>query len=210
MPKTMGILGRKIGMTRVYNEMGRSIPVTVIEAGPCTVLQKKTADKEGYGAIQVGFLEKKASRLNKAEAGHCKRAGAVGFYHISEFRVSDPEAYELGQRVTVKELMNIGDMIHVSGTSKGRGFQGVVKRHGFKGGGATHGSMFHRAPGSIGCSAWPSRVVKGRKLPGHMGDNLVTQKNLKIVDIRAEENILLVHGAVPGAKNGLLKIFIQG
>jgi large subunit ribosomal protein L3 len=106
--------------------------------------------------------------------------------------------------------MNIGDTIHVSGTSKGRGFQGVVKRHGFKGGRATHGSMFHRAPGSIGCSAWPSRVVKGRKLPGHMGDNLVTQKNLKIVDIRAEENILLVHGAIPGAKNGLLKIFIQG
>ncbi|MHB8791395.1 MAG: 50S ribosomal protein L3 [Desulfobulbaceae bacterium] len=209
MPKTMGILGRKVGMTRVYNEMGRSIPVTVIEAGPCTVLQKKTAAGEGYNAIQVGFLEKKASRLNKPETGHCKRSGASGFYHISEFRVSDPEAFELGQQVTVKELMNIGDMIHVSGTSKGRGFQGVIKRHGFKGGKASHGSMFHRAPGSIGCSAYPSRVVKGRKMPGHMGDNLVTQKNLKIVDIRAEENILLVHGAVPGAKNGLIKIFIQ-
>ena len=210
MPKTMGILGRKVGMTRVYNEMGRSIPVTVIEAGPCTVLQKKTTDNEGYNAIQVGFLAKKASRLNKAETGHCKRSGASGFYHISEFRVSDPGAYELGQQVTVKELLQIGDKVHISGTSKGRGFQGVVKRHGFRGGGATHGSMFHRAPGSIGCSAWPSRVVKGRRLPGHMGDELVTQKNLKIVDIRAEENILLVHGAVPGAKNGLVKIFVKG
>ncbi|MFZ5797194.1 MAG: 50S ribosomal protein L3 [Desulfobulbaceae bacterium] len=209
MPKTMGILGRKVGMTRVYNEMGRSIPVTVIEAGPCTVLQKKTMAGEGYNAIQVGFLEKKPSRLNKAEAGHCKRSGAGGFYHITEFRVSDPEAYELGQQVTVKELVNIGDKIHISGTSKGRGFQGVVKRHGFKGGRATHGSMFHRAPGSIGCSAWPSRVVKGRRMPGHMGDDLVTEKNLKIVDIRPDENILLVHGAVPGAKNGLIKIFIQ-
>jgi large subunit ribosomal protein L3 len=196
-------------MTRVYNEMGRSIPVTVIEAGPCTVLQKKTMAGEGYNAIQVGFLEKKPSRLNKAEAGHCKRSGAGGFYHITEFRVSDPEAYELGQQVTVKELVNIGDKIHISGTSKGRGFQGVVKRHGFKGGRATHGSMFHRAPGSIGCSAWPSRVVKGRRMPGHMGDALVTEKNLKIVDIRPDENILLVHGAVPGAKNGLIKIFIK-
>ena len=210
MPKTMGILGRKVGMTRVYNEMGRSFPVTVIEAGPCTVLQKKTAANEGYNAIQVGFLEKKASRLNKAESGHCKRSGATGFYHISEFRVSDPDAYELGQQVTVTGLLNIGDKVHISGTSKGRGFQGVVKRHGFKGGKASHGSMFHRAPGSIGCSAWPSRVVKGRKLPGHMGDALVTEKNLKIVDIRPDENILLVHGAVPGAKNGLVKIYLKG
>jgi len=210
MPKTMGILGRKIGMTRVYNEVGRSIPVTVIEAGPCTVLQKKTIDNEGYNAIQVGFLEKKASRVNKPAAGHFKRSGSNCFYHVSEFRVKDPEAYELGQQVTVKELLQIGDNVDVSSKSKGRGFQGVVKRHGFAGGRATHGSMFHRAPGSIGSSAWPSRVVKGRKLPGQMGNTLVTQKNLKVVDIREDEHILLVKGAVPGAKNGLIKIYTKG
>lgn len=210
MSKTMGILGRKIGMTRVYNEVGRSIPVTVIEAGPCTVLQKKTIDNEGYNAIQVGFLEKKASRVNKPAAGHFKRSGSSCFYHVSEFRVKDPEAYELGQQVTVKELLQIGDNVDVSSKSKGRGFQGVVKRHGFAGGRATHGSMFHRAPGSIGSSAWPSRVVKGRKLPGQMGNTLVTQKNLKVVDIREDEHILLVKGAVPGAKNGLIKIYTKG
>jgi large subunit ribosomal protein L3 len=209
MPKTLGILGRKLGMTRVYNEVGRSIPVTVIEAGPCTVLQKKTIDNEGYNAIQVGFLEKKASRVNKPDAGHFKRSGSSGFYHVSEFKVKDPEAYELGQQLTVKELLNIGDNVDVSSKSKGRGFQGVVKRYGFAGGRATHGSMFHRAPGSIGSSAWPSRVVKGKKLPGRMGNALVTQKNLKVVDIREDEHILLVKGAVPGAKNGLIKIYTK-
>lgn len=210
MPKTLGILGRKLGMTRVYNEVGRSIPVTVIEAGPCTVLQKKTIDNEGYNAIQVGFLEKKASRVNKPDAGHFKRSGSSGFYHVSEFRVKDPAAYELGQQVTVKELLNIGDNVDVSSKSKGRGFQGVVKRHGFAGGRSTHGSMFHRAPGSIGSSAWPSRVVKGKKLPGRMGNTLVTQQNLKVVDIREDEHILLLKGAVAGAKNGLIKIFTKG
>lgn len=206
----MGILGRKVGMTRIYNEHGRSIPVTVIEAGPCTVLQRKTTGHEGYDAIQVGFLEKKPSRVNKPATGHFKRAGAAGFYHISEFRVTDPESYELGQQLTVKEVLNIGDKVDISGKSKGRGFQGVIKRHGFAGGRATHGSMFHRAPGSIGCSAWPSRVVKGKKMPGQMGNTLVTNKNLKVIDIRVDENILLIQGAVPGAKNGLVKIFTKG
>lgn len=196
-------------MTRVYNELGRSIPVTVIEAGPCTVLQKKTSDHEGYDAIQVGFLEKKASRVNKPEAGHFKRSGTTGFYHVSEFRVADPASYELGQQISVKEMLSIGDTVHISGKTKGRGFQGVMKRHGFAGGGAGHGSNFHRAPGSIGCSAWPARVVKGKKMPGQMGNDLVTQKNLKIIDIREDDNILLVQGTVPGAKNGLIKIFTK-
>ncbi len=209
MPKTQGILGRKIGMTRVYNEHGRSIPVTVIEAGPCTILQKKTEAKEGYNAIQVGFLEKKASRLNKPEAGHFKRSGGKGFYHVREFRVSDPDAYELGQQIMVSELLKIGDKVDITGRAKGRGFQGVMKRHGFGGGKASHGSGFHRAPGSIGCSAWPGRVIKGKKLPGRMGNNVVTQKNLTVVDIREEDNILLVEGAVPGAKNGLLSIYTR-
>jgi len=210
MPKTIGILGRKIGMTRVYNENGRSIPVTVIETGPCTVLQKKTVGTEGYDAIQVGFQEKKAARVNSPLAGHFKRSESTGFYYISEFRVKNPDEYELGQKIRLNELFTIGDKIDISGRSKGRGFQGVVKRHGFAGGRATHGSMFHRAPGSIGSSAWPSRVVKGRKLPGQMGNSMVTQKNLTVVDIREEDNILLVAGAVPGAKNGIVSIYTKG
>ena len=203
MPKTKGILGRKIGMTRVYDENGRSIPVTVIEAGPCTILQKKTVQKEGYNAIQLGFLEKKESKLNKPEAGHFKRSGGKGFYHVREFRVENPESYEVGQQVTLTEMAAIGDMIDIAGKSKGRGFQGVIKRHGFRGGRATHGSDFHRAP------AWPSRVLKGKKMPGRMGNETVTQKNLKIIDIRNDENVLLVRGTVPGAKNGLLNIFTK-
>ncbi len=209
MPKTKGILGRKVGMTRVYDEHGRSTPVTVIEAGPCTILQKKTIEKEGYNAIQIGFLEKKESRLNKPEAGHFKRSGGKGFYHIKEFRVTDPESYELGQQITVAEILKIGESVDITGKTKGRGFQGVIKRHGFAGGKATHGSGFHRAPGSIGCSAYPGRVVKGKKLPGQMGNAKVTQKNLKIVDIRDDDNVLLVKGAVPGSKNGLLCIYTK-
>lgn len=209
MPKTIGILGRKLGMTRVYNQHGKSIPVTVIEAGPCTILQKKTVENEGYNAIQVGFLEKKSSRVNKADAGHCKKAGKDGFYHVREFRVNDPAGYELGQEINLNELLKIGDKVDVSGKTKGRGFQGVIKRHGFSGGRATHGSMFHRAPGSIGCSAFPSRVIKGKKLPGQMGNNLITTKNLTVVDIRDDENILLLYGAVPGSKDSVISIFTK-
>ena len=209
MPNTIGLLGKKIGMTRIYSEMGQAIPVTVIQAGPCVVLQKKTEAREGYNAIQVGFDPKKESRVNKPQAGHFKAAGKGGFYHIKEFRVADPDAYELGQEIQLAELVKIGDQVHISGRSKGRGFQGVVKRHGFKGGRKTHGSMFHRRPGSIGSSAWPSRVVKGKRLPGHMGTDLLTKKNLTVVDIRADENIMLVRGAVPGAKQGLLQIYTK-
>lgn len=209
MPNTMGLLGKKIGMTRIYSELGQAIPVTVIEAGPCVVLQKKTEAKEGYNAIQVGFGPKKETRLNKPQAGHSKAAAKGGFYHIKEFRVVDPEAYELGQEILLGELVKIGDEVHISGRSKGRGFQGVIKRHGFKGGRKTHGSMFHRRPGSIGCSAWPSRVVKGKKMPGRMGNEQLTKKNLTVVDIRADENILLVKGSVPGAREGLLQIYTK-
>jgi len=209
MPNTIGLLGKKIGMTRIYSDLGQAIPVTVIQAGPCVVLQKKTEAREGYNAIQLGFDPKKESRLSKPQAGHFKAAGKGGFYHIREFRVTDPEAYELGQEIQLNELVKIGDQIHISGRSKGRGFQGVIKRHGFKGGRKTHGSMFHRRPGSIGCSAWPSRVVKGKKLPGHMGSDLLTKKNLTVVDVRADENILLVKGSVPGAKQGLLQIYTK-
>ena len=209
MPNTMGLLGKKIGMTRVYTEHGHAIPVTVIEAGPCVVLQKKTEAKEGYNAIQIGFGPKKESRLNKPQAGHFKASGKGGFYHVKEFRVADPGAYELGQEIQIADLVKIGDEIQISGRSKGRGFQGVIKRHGFKGGRKTHGSMFHRRPGSIGCSAWPSRVIKGKKLPGRMGNELLTQKNLTVVDVRADEHIMLVKGSVPGAKQGLLQIYTK-
>jgi len=207
MPKTMGILGKKLGMTRVYNEMGVAIPVTVIEAGPCTVLQVKTEGKEGYNAIQLGFDPKKQSRINKPQAGHFKKAGVEGYYHVREFRVENPGDFEVGQQLSLDAVLKTGDTVHVQGNSKGRGFQGVVRRHGFKGGRDTHGSMFHRAPGSIGCSAWPSRVIKGKRLPGRMGNETVLRKNIKVVDVRPEENVVLLRGSVPGATNGLLKIF---
>jgi len=207
MPTTVGLLGRKIGMTRVYDEFGRAIPVTVIEAGPCKILQKKTREKEGYDALQLGFQEKKATRVNKPLAGHFKRSGGQCFYHIREFRVENPAEWEAGQEVRASMLMKVGDLIDVTGHSKGRGFQGVVKRHGFRGGRDTHGSMFHRAPGSIGASAYPSRVIKGKRLPGHMGTTQVTQRNLVVVDIREDENLILVRGAVPGAENGIVQIY---
>lgn len=209
MPKTMGILGKKVGMTRVYSELGEATPVTVIEAGPCTVLQVKSEASDGYNAIQVGFSAKKASRVNKPMSGHFKKAGSDGFYHIREFRVVNPADYQTGQILSLESLFNVGDIIDIQGTSKGRGFQGVIKRHGFAGGGAGHGSGFHRAPGSIGCSAWPSRVMKGKKMPGRMGNDIVLKKNVIVIDVRTEDNVLLVKGPVPGANNGLIKIFTK-
>lgn len=205
----MGILGKKVGMTRVYSELGVATPVTVIEAGPCKVLQVKSDKTDGYNAIQVGFESKKESRINNPMKGHFKKAGGEGFYHVREFRVEDPEQYEVGQNLALQELFNVGDIVEIRGKSKGRGFQGVIKRHGFGGGGAGHGSGFHRAPGSIGCSAWPGRVVKGKKLPGRMGNDTVLKKNLLVIDVREEDNVILVKGPVPGAKNGLLQIFTK-
>jgi large subunit ribosomal protein L3 len=207
MPKKLGMLGKKVGMTRVYSEVGAAIAVTAIETGPCIVLQKKSVEKEGYNAIQVGFGSKRDNRLSKPMAGHVKAAGKGGFYHIKEFRVSDLENYELGQEIQVADLFKVGDLVDVSGLSKGRGFQGVVKRHGFKGGRKTHGSMFHRAPGSIGCSAYPSRVIKGKKMPGRMGNALVTKKNVMVIDVRPESNVMLVKGSLPGAKQSVVQIY---
>jgi len=209
MPKTMGILGKKVGMTRVYSELGEATPVTVIEAGPCTVLQVKTIEKDGYNAIQVGFGAKRASRVNKPLGGHFQKTGNDGFYHIREFRVNTPADYEAGQTLSLEDIFKVGDIVDVQGNSKGRGFQGVIKRHGFAGGGAGHGSGFHRAPGSIGCSAYPGRVIKGKKMPGRMGNDTVLKKNVIVVDIRTEDHVILVKGPVPGAKNGLLKIFTK-
>ncbi len=207
MPKTMGLLGKKIGMTRVYNDIGAVIPVTVIEAGPCKILQVKSEATDGYNAIQVGFGDKKAQRVNKPLAGHFKKAESDGFYNIREFRVSSAAEYQIGQDITLSELFKIGDTIDVQGISQGKGFQGVMKRHGFKGGPGGHGSNFHRAPGSIGCSAWPGRVVKGKKLPGRMGNDTVLKKNVLVIDVRDDDNLIIVKGPVPGAKQGLLKLF---
>ena len=194
-------------MTRVYSEVGQSIPVTVIEAGPCKVLQVKTPEVDGYSAIQVGYSDKKASRINKPATGHFSKSESEGFYFLREFRVEDAAEYTVGQMISLEEVMKVGDKVDVQGISKGRGFQGVIKRYGFAGGGAGHGSMFHRAPGSIGCSAYPGRVVKGKKMPGRKGNDTVLRKNVVVVDIRPEENVVLLKGPRPGAKNGLLKIY---
>jgi len=209
MPKTMGIIGKKVGMTRVYSELGVATPVTVIEAGPCKVLQVKTEAIDGYKAIQVGFGAKKESRVNKPMSGHFQKSGGEGYYHIREFRVEDPQQYEVGQQLNPQEIFNVGDVVDVQGVSKGRGFQGVMKRHGFAGGSAGHGSGFYRAPGSIGCSAYPGRVMKGKKMAGRMGNDTVLKKNVLVIDVREEDSAILVKGPVPGANNGLIQIFTK-
>lgn len=199
---SMGIIGKKIGMSQLFNG-GEIIPVTVIMAGPCTVVQKKTAEKDGYEAAQLAFEEeKKQKRVTKALAGHFKKANVPPSRHLRELRTG---GLEQGQQVTV-DIFKKGDLVSVTGVSKGKGFAGVMKRHNFRGGPGGHGSMFNRAPGSIGASAYPSRVWPGKKLPGHMGDATVTVKNLKVVEVRPDQNLLFVRGAVPGGENGLVLI----
>jgi large subunit ribosomal protein L3 len=199
-----GILGKKLGMSRLFLEEGRMMPVTIIQSGPCTLLQKKSREKDGYVAVQLGFVPKKASKVNKPEAGHLKKAElAGGMVYIREVPAEDLEAHTLGE-VIGPEIFEIGEKILVTAVSKGKGFAGVVKRWNFRGGKATHGCTAHRVPGSIGASSYPSRVFKGKKLPGHMGDRRVTVRNLKIVDIRPESNLVLLKGAVPGANGGLV------
>ncbi|MDR3308270.1 MAG: 50S ribosomal protein L3 [Coriobacteriales bacterium] len=199
------IVGRKLGMTQVWSEDDRLIPVTVIQAGPCTVTQIKTAEKEGYEAVQIGFGAIKPKRVNKPMKGHFDAAGVEPVRVLREVRVESGASYELGQQVTVEQFAEI-KKVHVSGISKGKGFAGVHKRHNFKGGPGGHGSHFHRAPGSVGQCATPSRVFKGLKLPGHMGTDKVTVKNLEVVRIDVEQNLLLVKGAVPGGKGALLSV----
>ncbi|MCL4078535.1 50S ribosomal protein L3 [Coriobacteriia bacterium Es71-Z0120] len=201
------ILGRKLGMTQVWGEGDRLIPVTVIEAGPCVVTQVRTKDRDGYAAIQIGFGDVKESRVNKPMAGHFKKAGVAPKRHLAEVRLDEAEAAQtkVGDTITV-EAFEPGSRVHITGTSKGKGFQGVMKRHNFRGGPGGHGSHFHREPGSIGQCASPSRVLKGLGLPGHMGSETVTVRNLEVVKVDTEQNLLLVKGAVPGGKNGLLMI----
>jgi large subunit ribosomal protein L3 len=201
-----GLIGKKLGMTRIFDNDGLAMPVTVIEAGPCFVVQKKTAAKDGYEALQMGFDRQALTKCNKPEKGHFeKHGGKSGFKHLRELRVAESTGFEEGQEITV-EVFEIGDRVDVIGTSKGKGFAGTIKRWNFHRGPMGHGSMSHRAPGSIGASAYPSRVVKGKKLPGHMGNNRVTIKNLEVVDVRPDENLLVVKGAVPGPRQGLVLI----
>lgn len=201
-----GILGKKLGMTQVFAADGRCISVTVVEAGPCVVLQKKTVATDGYNALQLGFGVKKSHRVNKPEMGHFKKVGKGAFAHLRELRADNVDNYNVGDELTCDSIFAAGDIIDVTGTSKGKGFQGVIKRWNFAGGRATHGSMFHRGAGSIGASAWPSRVFKGKKMAGQMGNERVTVQNLQVVEIRPEENLILVKGAIPGAKNSLVMI----
>jgi large subunit ribosomal protein L3 len=199
------ILGKKLGMTQVWSEDDRLVPVTVIEAGPCVVSQVKTEETDGYKAVQLAFGEIKPEKLNKPETGHLAKAGAEPKRHLREFRVPDAGELKTGDEVKV-DVFEPGDTVHVSGTSKGKGFAGVIKRHNFSGGRATHGSHFHRTPGSVGQAATPSRVFKGKKMPGRMGGDTVTVRNLEIVRVDAEQNLLVVKGAVPGGKGSLLTI----
>jgi large subunit ribosomal protein L3 len=198
-----GIIGKKVGMTQIFSEDGRRIPVTVLDAGPCIVLQKKTVDKDGYSAIQVGFKSAEAAKSNKSLVGHCKSAGKGVFVHLRELRVDDVDQYNVGDQIGADQFQ-VGEYVDVTGTSVGKGFQGVIKRWGFKGGRASHGSRFHRAPGSIGCSATPSRVFKNKKMPGQLGNTRVTIQRLQVVRVDSLENLLLIKGAVPGATNGLV------
>ena len=199
------ILGKKLGMTQVWSDDDRLLPVTVIEAGPCIVAQVRTLERDGYRAIQLGYGDIKESKVNKPDMGHFRKAGVAPKRHLAEVRLDEGETYKVGDAVTV-DMLEPGMHVHISGTSKGKGFQGVIKRHNYKGGPGGHGSHFHRAPGSIGQSSSPSRVFKGMGLPGHMGSETVTVRNLEVVRVDAEQNLLVVKGAVPGGKNSLLTI----
>jgi large subunit ribosomal protein L3 len=202
-----GLIGRKVGMTQVFNADGVVIPVTVLKTGPCVVVQNKTTGTDGYDAVQLGFVEERPARVGKPLAGHFAKAGVPPTRVRREVKAkagSDP--LKAGEQVLLSAVFAEGDVVDVIGTSRGRGFQGVIKRHNFRGGAATHGSMFHRAPGGIGASSFPSRVIKGKKFPGHMGDDRVTERNLKVVRIDVDNHLLLVRGAVPGAPGGYVMI----
>lgn len=206
MAKTLGILGKKLGMTRIFKDDGTVCPVTVIEAGPCPVMQIKTMDKEGYNALQLGYDAVAERKVNKPMKGHMAKAGKELYRTLKEFPLDAVEEYELGQEITV-DIFAAGEKVKVTGTSKGKGFQGVMKRHNFGGSRASHGAeKVHRVPGSIGNATFPGRVWKGKKMPGQMGNARVTVSNVEIVDVRPEDNVLVVKGQIPGPNNGLVMI----
>ena len=200
-----GIIGRKIGMTQIFDENGVVIPVTVIEAGPCVVAQVKTVEKDGYNAVQLGFGEVKDKKINKPEKGHFAKSKLANKKHLREFRLDSIEGVNVGDEVKA-DIFEAGEKIDVQGITKGKGFQGVIKRHGQHRGPMGHGSMYHRRPGSMGSTSTPGRVFKGKKLPGHMGVQTVTIQNLDVVRVDMDKNVLLVKGSVPGPKGAILKI----
>ena len=200
------LLGKKIGMTQIFNENGLSIPVTVIQAGPCAVVQKKTVENDGYTALKLGFEEIPEKKLNKPDKGLFTKIKVTSRKYLKEFRIDDVAKYEVGQEIKVADMFTSGDKIDVSGISKGKGFQGTIKRYGQSGGPETHGSMYHRRVGSMGSNTSPARVFKGKRLPGHMGVDKITVQNLDVVKVDSERNLLLVKGAVPGPKGGLIVV----
>jgi len=201
-----GILGKKVGMTQIFDDEGRVIPVTVVEAGPCVVVQRKSEKKDGYEAVQIGLVEKSPLRnAPKPVSGHFSAAGVPPTRFVAEVPVDTDDEAKPGDAV-LANIFAADETVHVVGKSKGRGFQGVIKRHGFGGGRASHGSMFHRAPGSIGRSAWPSRVFPGQKMPGQTGNKRVTVKNAMVVKVDAERNLIFLKGGVPGARNSYIRI----
>jgi large subunit ribosomal protein L3 len=202
-----GIIGRKVGMTQLFDADGTVQPATVIKAGPCVVVQAKSVQTDGYEAVQIGLVEENTPKVTKAITGHYKKAGVPPTRVRREVRVAKgAEAPKAGEQVLVSSVFTRGERVDVIATSRGLGFQGVVKRHHFRGGGATHGSMFHRAPGSIGASSYPSRVVKGMRAAGHMGSKRVTTRNLRVIEIDGENHLLIVRGAVPGAAGGYVLV----
>ena len=207
-----GLIGKKLGMTRIFTDQGEAVPVTVLEVGPCTVVQVKTSERDGYNAVQLGFKPKKFSKLTKPMRGHFAKAGLDhGFYILREFRVDDPEAFQPGQVLTLEALsLEPGQKIKVQGKSKGRGFSGAIKRWGFQRQPMSHGAkQVHRKPGSSGASAFPGRVIKGKRMPGHYGNETVTIRNLTVMDLKPEKNLLLVKGAVPGSVNSYVYVYLK-
>lgn len=201
-----GLIGKKIGITQSFDEAGNVYPVTVIQAGPCVVFQKKTEGKDGYSSVQLGFIEEKGRKKpNKPTAGHCEKAGVPPPKILRELRFAQQAEVKVGDQFFV-DIFEKGEKVHVTGYSKGKGFAGVVKRWGFHGGKDTHGSMFHRAPGSVGASAYPSRVIKGTKLPGHLGASRNTVRNLTVVQADKENNLLVLKGSIPGANGGYILV----
>ena len=200
-----GLIGKKLGMTQIFDEKGNVVPVTVIEAGPCVVAQVKTVETDGYNAIQLGYGEVKAKHINKPEAGHFAKSKLENKKHLREFRLEDISNFKVGDEVKA-DIFATGEKVDIQGTSKGKGFQGVIKRHGQHRGPMGHGSMYHRRPGSMGATSTPGRVFKGKKLPGHMGSVTVTIQNLDVVAVDMDKNVILVKGSVPGAKGAILKI----
>lgn len=201
----LGLMGKKIGMTQVFTAEGEIVPVTVVELGPCTVVQRKLSETDGYNALQLGYGRSKPKAMGKAMRGHFEKKGLPLFTHLNEFRTERAAEFEVGEELTAAGL-KAGDVVNVAGTSKGRGFQGVIKRWGKHGGPAAHGSDFHRRPGSIGMRTWPGRVPKNMKLPGHMGNERVTTQGIQVVAVRPEENVVLLRGCVPGCRGGLLYV----